>query len=72
MCRQAKEVALSSIRLAIVLLFCQAMLLFGPEGFDTYYVLQTVRAIPDVIRAVLLAGALGTAWMQYLHARSPR
>jgi hypothetical protein len=70
MCRQAKDVALFSIKLAIVLLICQAALLFGPGGFSTYYNIQVIRAIPEIIRSVLLVGVLGTAWMQYLHKRS--
>jgi hypothetical protein len=72
MCRQAKDVALVSIKLAIVLLICRALLLFGPDGYGTYYNLQVIRAIPDVIRSVLLAGALGTAWMQWLYKRGLR
>jgi hypothetical protein len=67
MCKHARYTALSSIKLAIVLLICQAALLYGPDGYDTYYNLQVMRAIPDVIRAVLLIGGLGTAWLQYLH-----
>ena len=69
MCRQAKDVALMSIKLAIVLLFCQVMLLLGPAGYDTYYNLQVIRAMPEVIFSVLLAGGLGTGWMQVLDKR---
>jgi uncharacterized membrane protein SirB2 len=70
MCRQAKDIALTSIKLSIVLLICRAALLFGPDGYDTYYNLQILRALPDVIRSVLLVGAVGTAWMQYLDKRA--
>jgi hypothetical protein len=70
MCRQAKDVALASMRIAIVLLICRAALLFGPGEFNTYYNIQVIRAIPEVIRSVLIVGALGTAWMQYLHKRT--
>lgn len=70
MCRQAKYAAVSSIKLAIVLLVCQAMLLFGPAGYDTYYNLQVVRAMPEVIFSVLLSGGLGSAWLQSLHKRA--
>jgi uncharacterized membrane protein SirB2 len=69
MCRQAKDVALISIKLSIVLLLCRVALLFGPGGYDTYYNLQVIRALPDVIRSVLLVGTLGTAWMQWLDKR---
>ncbi|MDR0293388.1 MAG: hypothetical protein LBH95_04465 [Oscillospiraceae bacterium] len=72
MCRQAKDVMLASMKISIVLLFCQAVLLFGPTGYYTYYNLQVIRAIPEVIRAVLLAGGLGTAWLQSLSKREGR
>jgi hypothetical protein len=72
MCRQAKDAALFSIKTAIVLLISQTMLLFGPDGYDTYHILQTVRAIPEVIFAVLLAGGLGAAWLQVIHNRQER
>ncbi|MDR0325670.1 MAG: hypothetical protein LBI19_06225 [Oscillospiraceae bacterium] len=70
MCRQAKDTALVSMKLAIVLLLCQAMLLFGPVGYDTYYNLQVIRAMPEIIFSVLLAGGLGTAWLQTLYKRA--
>jgi hypothetical protein len=72
MCRQAKDAALAGLKLAIVLSVCQIILLFGPEGYDTYYILQTARAIPEVIFSVLLAGGLGAAWLQVLHNRRER
>ncbi|MCL2003170.1 MAG: hypothetical protein FWG72_04075 [Oscillospiraceae bacterium] len=69
MCRQAKDVALISVKLSIVLLICRIALLLGPDRYDTYYNLQVIRALPEVVRAVLLTGGLGTAWLQWLHKR---
>jgi len=70
MCRQAKETALFTLKLSIVLLICLIMLHLGPEGYDTYYNLQVIRAMPEVIFAVLMAGGIGSAWMQYLHTKN--
>ncbi len=67
MCKHAKDVALTSIKLAITLLVCQAALLLGPF---TYYNLQVVRSMPELVGAVLLLGGIGTAWLQSVHNRT--
>lgn len=72
MCRQAKDAVLMSMKLAIVLLISQLMLLFGPLKYDTYYNLQILRAMPELIISVLLIGALGAGWLQSLWKRSGR
>jgi hypothetical protein len=72
MCKEAKDTALFTIKLAITLSVSRAILLLGPDGYDTYYNLQAARAIPEVIFAVLLAGGIGSFWLQTLHRRSTK
>ena len=64
----ARDVALTGLRVAVLLSFCTALLLGlgGPRGIDTYYIFQNAEAMQDVLRSVLLITAIGTAWIQTL------
>ena len=66
LCRWAKDVALVSVKLAIILCISRIILILGPF---TYYNMQIARAMPELIGAVLLLGAVGTAWLQMLYRR---
>ena len=70
MCRQARDAALFTLKLAIALSASWTILLLGPDGYDTYYNLQVARAMPEVVFAVLLAGGIGSAWLQTLFLRN--
>jgi hypothetical protein len=70
MCKHAKDAALAGVKLAITLLISRTMLLLGPAGYDTYYNMQVASAIPEIIGAVLITGAIGAIWLQTLHKDS--
>jgi hypothetical protein len=70
MCSQARDAVLASIKSAIVLSVSRLLLTLGPAGYDTYYNMQVAGALPEVIFAVLLAGGLGSVWLQILHRRA--
>jgi hypothetical protein len=70
MCAQARDAALFTLKLAIALSVSRIILLLGPGGYDTYYNLQVARAMPEVISAVLIAGGIGSVWLQMLDRRN--
>jgi hypothetical protein len=69
MCKEAKDTALLTLKLAIALTVSRMILLLGPDGYDTYYNIQVARAMPEIIFAVLLVGGIGAVWFQTLYKR---
>lgn len=59
-----------SLRLAVVLAFCLLLLALAAINlrFETLYIRAYIPLYFDVLRAVLLLGALGTLCMQALFA----
>jgi hypothetical protein len=70
MCQHAKDTALFSLKLAIVLSVSWAIFTLAPYSYDTYYNMQVAKAMPEVIFSVLIVGGIGSAWLQALHRRS--
>ena len=66
LCSQAKDVAKTSLKMTIFLLICQIILMGAYARYGTYHIIQTVRAMPEIIAAVLFVGFIGTIWLQVL------
>ena len=67
----ARYVALTGLRMAALLMFCQALLLWfgGPVSYDTYEIHKHAAVIDEVLNSVFLSAIIGTVWMQLLHGR---
>lgn len=65
---RAREVALTGLRMAVILLFCQLLLRLKatPLTIDTYEIFQMQSLFGETVRAVLLITAIGTVWLQSL------
>ena len=66
---RAREVALTGLRLTVLLLSCALLLLWLGSPSDLY-ITQYTAAMRDVARAVLLITAIGTVWIQTLYGNT--